>query len=321
MIKILANDGIHADGKLLLEEAQYEVDTNKIPQEELAEKLPAYDAIIIRSATKVRKELIDACPNLKMIARAGVGMDNIDVEYARSKGIKVINTPKASSLAVAELVMAQVFNLARFLNNANRDMPKEGTTAFKQLKKKYSKGSQIRGRKLGIIGFGRIGHELARVAMGVGMHVLATDLIDQEVDIHISTPDIDNAALAVQLKTVSFEKVIRESDFISVHVPFGGGKSLIGAEQMAAMKKGVYLINTSRGGVIDENALLEALESGQVGGAALDVFLNEPTPDERLLNHSNISATPHIGASTVEAQRYIALELADAFIDFFGEEA
>lgn len=320
MIKILANDGIHADGKLLLEEAQYQVETNKIPQEELKAKLPEYDAIIVRSATKVRKELIDACPNLKMIARAGVGMDNIDVEYARSKGIKVINTPKASSLAVAELVMAQVFNLARFLNNANRDMPKEGTTAFKQLKKRYSKGSQIRGRKLGIIGFGRIGHELARVAMGVGMRVLATDLIDKEVDIHIGTPDVDNAALAVQLKTVSFEKVIRESDFISVHVPFGGGKSLIGAEQMAGMKKGVYLINTSRGGVIDENALLEALESGQVGGAALDVFLNEPTPDERLLNHPNISATPHIGASTVEAQRYIALELADAFIDFFGEE-
>jgi D-3-phosphoglycerate dehydrogenase len=319
MIKILANDGIHEDGKLLLEEAQYQVDTDKIPQEELAEKLPAYDAIIIRSATKVRKELIDACPNLKMIARAGVGMDNIDVEYARSKGIKVINTPKASSLAVAELVMAQVFNLARFLNNANRDMPKEGTTAFKQLKKKYSKGSQVRGRKLGIIGFGRIGHELARVAMGVGMHVLATDLVDQSVDIHIGTPDVNNAALAVQLETVSFEKVIRESDFISVHVPFGGGKPLIGAEEMAKMKSGVKLINTSRGGVIDENALLEALETGQVAAAALDVFLNEPTPDERLLNHPQISATPHIGASTVEAQRYIALELADAFIEHFGE--
>ncbi len=320
MIKILANDGIHADGKLLLEEAQYQVDTEKIPQEQLIEKLPEYDAVIVRSATKIRKELIDACPNLKMIARAGVGMDNIDVEYARSKGIQVINTPKASSLAVAELVMAQVFNLSRFLYDANRQMPEQGISHFKKLKKKYSTGSQVRGRKLGIIGFGRIGHELARVAMGVGMQVIASDLVEQSVDIHISTPDIDNAALAIQLQTVSFEKVLRESDFISVHVPFGGGKALIGAEEIAKMKKGVYLINTSRGGVIDEEALLEALEQGQVAGAALDVFLNEPTPDARLLNHPHISATPHIGASTVEAQPYIALELADAFIDFFGEE-
>jgi D-3-phosphoglycerate dehydrogenase len=320
MIKILANDGIEADGKLLLEEAGYQVDTNHIPQDILKEMLPEYDAVIVRSATKIRKDLIDACPNLKVIARAGVGMDNIDVEYAKSKGINVINTPRASSLAVSELVMAQVFTLARFLHIANRDMSTVGAEKFKDLKNKYSEGSQVRGRTLGIIGFGRIGQELARIAMGVGMKVIASDLGEKDVDIHIPVPDNNNVSLTMHLKTVSFEKILRDSDFISVHVPGGGDKALIGLEEISRMKDGVYLINTSRGGVIDENALLKSLDSGKVAGAALDVFLNEPTPDSRLLNHPKISVTPHIGASTIEAQRYIALELADAFIEFFGEE-
>ena len=318
MIKILANDGLEADGKLLMEEAGFIVETNKIVQDKLKTELPNYDAIIVRSATKVRKELIDLCPNLKLIARAGVGMDNIDVEYARSKGISVINTPRASSKAVAELVMAQIFTLARFLHIANREMAQVGGTQFKELKKKYSDGIQVSGRTLGIIGFGRIGQELARLAMGIGMRVLATDINDMDMDIHISTPDIQNASLAVQIKTVSFEKVLRESDFISVHVP-SIGKALIGSEEIGRMQDGVYLINTSRGGVIDEQALLDALDSGKVAGAALDVFVNEPTPDVRLLNHAKVSATPHVGASTLEAQHNIALELADALIEFFGE--
>lgn len=319
MIKILANDGIEADGKLLMEEAGFVVDTNKVAQEKLKEVLPDYDAIIVRSATKVRKELIDACPNLKLIARAGVGMDNIDVEYARSKGIKVINTPRASSKAVAELVMAQIFTLARFLHVINREMAAVGSTQFKELKKRYADGSQVSGRTLGIIGFGRIGQELARLAMGIGMQVLATDINDIEIDILVGTPDIQNAALAVKIKTVSFEKVLRDSDFISVHVP-SIGRALIGTEEISRMQDGVYLINTSRGGVIDEEALLTALDSGKVAGAALDVFVNEPNPDARLLSHPRVSTTPHIGASTLEAQRYIALELADAFIEFFGEQ-
>ena len=319
MIKILANDGIEAYGKMLLEEAGYQVETHHIPQDKLKELLPDYDGVIVRSATKIRKELIDACPRLKVIARAGVGMDNIDVDYARSRGIKVINTPRASSLAVAELVMAQVFTLSRFLHIANREMSTIGTEKFKDLKNKYSEGSQVRGRTLGIIGFGRIGQELARIAMGVGMKVLASDLEEKDVNIIIPVPENSNVSLNLQLKTVSFEKILHDSDFISVHVPGGKSGAIIGTDEIARMKNGVYIINTARGGVINEEALLKALDSGKVAGAALDVFDNEPKPDFRLLCHPKISATPHIGASTVEAQRYIALELADAFIAHFGE--
>lgn len=319
MIKILVNDGIHPDGKLLLEEANYSVDDTKIPQEELPEKLPNYDAIIVRSATKVRKELIDQCPNLKIIARGGVGMDNIDVEYARSKGIKVINTPKASSQSVAELVIGHLFTLSRFLHRANRDMPSKGAAEFKSLKKQYSKGVQLRGKTLGIIGFGRIGQEVARLALGLGMRVLPTDLYDNNVSIDLNTPDVADIAFSIRLNTVPLSRVFAESDYITIHVP-SSDRPVIGAEEMAQLKNGVFLVNTSRGGTIDEQVLLEALENGKVAGAALDVFTNEPTPDPSLLNHPQISVSPHIGASTLEAQRNIGLELADAFIDFFGEE-
>lgn len=319
MIKILVNDGIHPDGKLLMEEANYHVDDTKIPQEELAEKLPNYDAIIVRSATKVRKDLIDQCPNLKVIARGGVGMDNIDVEYARSKGIKVINTPKASSQSVAELVMGHLFTLSRFLHRANRDMATKGATEFKALKKQYSKGVQLRGKTLGIIGFGRIGQEVARLALGLGMRVLASDLYDNTVNIDLNTPDVADIAFSIRLTTVPLSRVFAESDYITIHVP-SSDRPVIGAEEMQQLKDGVFLVNTSRGGTINESILLEALENGKVAGAALDVFTNEPTPNEALLNHPKISVSPHIGASTLEAQRNIGLELADAFIDFFGED-
>jgi D-3-phosphoglycerate dehydrogenase len=318
MIKILANDGIHPDGKMLLEEANYQVDTDHVPQDQLPSILPQYDGIIVRSATKVRKDLIDQCPNLKVIARAGVGMDNIDVDYAQSKGIKVINTPNASSQAVAELVIGQLFVLSRFLHQSNRQMPTVGLSQFKQLKEEYSEGFQVRGKTLGIIGFGRIGQALAKAALGLGLRVIASDVQDKEVDIHVDTPHSTSVSLAIKIKTCSFDKVLKESDFISVHVPFSGGKAPIGSEEIAKMKDGVILINTSRGGVIDESALLQALETGKVAGAALDVFENEPKPRLDLLQHPRISLTPHIGASTFEAQRYIGLELADAFIEFFG---
>jgi len=319
MIKILVNDGIHPDGKLLMEEANYHVDDTKIPQEALLQKLPEYDAIIVRSATKVRKELIDQCPNLKVIARGGVGMDNIDVEYARSKGIKVINTPKASSQAVAELVVGHFFTLSRFLHRANRDMATKGATEFKALKKQYAGGVQLRGKTVGIIGFGRIGQEVARLALGLGMRVLASDLYDNTVNIDLSTPGAPEVAFSVRLTTVPLSRVLSESDYITIHVP-SSDKPVIGAEEIQKLKDGVFLVNTSRGGTIDEAVLLEALESGKVAGAALDVFVNEPTPNVDLLNHPKISVSPHIGASTLEAQRNIGLELADAFIDFFGED-
>ena len=318
MIKILVNDGIHPDGKLLMEEAQYDVQDRKIPQEELMERLPEFDAIIVRSATKVRKELIDQCPNLKVIARGGVGMDNIDVAYARSKGIQVINTPKASSQSVAELVIGHLFALSRFLHRANRDMPTKGATEFKALKKQYSKGVQLRGKTLGIVGFGRIGQEVARLALGLGMRVVATDLYDNTVNIDLNTPDVDNISFSIRIRTVPFERVLAESDYITIHVP-SSDKPVLGAEEIEKLKDGVFLVNTSRGGTIEESALSAGLESGKIAGAALDVFVNEPQPNEALLNHPQISVSPHIGASTLEAQRNIGLELADAFIEVFGE--
>lgn len=318
MVKILANDGIHPDGKLLLEEAGYQVDTDKIAQGELSKVLPTYDVLIVRSATKVRKELIDQCPNLKVIARAGVGMDNIDVAYAREKGIEVYNTPTASSQSVAELAFAHMFSLARFLHLSNRDMPESGNSEFKLLKKAYSKGFQLHGKTLGVVGFGRIGQAVAGIGIGLGMKVIAVDPSVRETELKVNIYNTDDVKLNVRVDTVSMATVLKKSDFITLHVP--GSSPIIGAEEIAQTKQGVILINTARGGAIDENALLDGLDSGQVGGAGLDVFTNEPTPREELLNHPRISVSPHVGASTIEAQSNIGLELADRIIAFYGDD-
>jgi D-3-phosphoglycerate dehydrogenase len=318
MIKILVNDGIHPDGKLLLEEAEYQVDTDKVAQEDLINVLPNYDAIIVRSATKVRKELIDACPNLKIIARGGVGLDNIDKEYAESKGIKVINTPAASSRAVAELAIGHAFSLARMLHSANRAMPIKGDTEFKTLKSSYSKGFQLGGKTLGVIGFGRIGQEAAKIGLGLGMDIIPTDPYISEANISLQPYGFSNMKLDIRIETKSLDEVLKKSDFITIHVPFSGGKPLIGAEEFAKMKNGAILINTSRGGIVDELAMLDALNSGKLAGAGLDVFDNEPTPRKEILTHDKISLTPHTGAETKEAQVNIAMELADKIIEFFG---
>ena len=318
MVKILANDGIHPDGKTLLEEANYQVDTNTIPQNELPNVLPNYDVIIVRSATKVRKELIDVCPNLKIIARAGVGTDNIDVAYAREKGIQVYNTPAASSQSVAELVFTHMFNLARFVHLSNRDLVKDDAN-FKGLKKAYSKGMQLRGKTLGIVGFGRIGQEVARIGLGIGMNVLPTDPNVSEVNIDINLYKANDISLSINMETSDWETVLKKSDFITFHVP-GLGRALLGEAEIAQLKDGVCLINTARGGIIDEQALLNGLESGKIGGAGLDVFENEPTPNPALMNHPKVSVSPHIGASTQEAQANIGLELADKIISFFGDD-
>ncbi|WP_316787901.1 D-2-hydroxyacid dehydrogenase [Pedobacter frigoris] len=316
MIKILANDGIDPIGKALLEQAGFVVDTETVPQEKLAEALKNYDGITVRSATKVRKELIDACPNIKLIGRGGVGMDNIDVEYARSKGVAVVNTPAASSLSVAELVFSHLFTGVRFLQDANRKMPVEGNTQFNNLKKAYAKGTELRGKTIGIIGFGRIGRETATVALGLGMNVLAYDLYPFEGSLTLNFQGGVNVAIPV--KTVSLDEVIANSDFISLHTPFAD-KPILGAEEFAKMKKGVGVVNCSRGGTIDEGALIEALDSGKVAFAGLDVFDNEPTPDAAILQHSKISLTPHIGASTNEAQERIGTELATLIIEHFNK--
>jgi D-3-phosphoglycerate dehydrogenase len=314
MIKILANDGIDPIGKQLLEEAGFFVDTNNIPQDELSVKLQEYDAITVRSATKVRKALIDACPNLKVIGRGGVGMDNIDVEYAREKGLSVYNTPASSSLSVAELVFASLFGAVRFLPDSNRKMPAEGATKFNDLKKAYAKGIELRGKTLGIVGFGRIGKEVAKIAIGVGMEVLAYDLFpfNPELDIVLG----GGTTVKVAVKTSTLDEIIKTADFITLHTPFID-KALFGAEELAQTKKGVGLVNISRGGLIDELALIDALNSGQVSFAALDVFDNEPTPREEILKHPKISLTPHIGAATNEAQERIGTELANLIIGHF----
>ena len=316
MIKILANDGIHPDGKTLLEEANFQVDTEKVAQEDLVDVLPGYDAIIIRSATKVRRDLIDACPNLKLIARAGVGLDNIDVDYARDKGIAVYNTPAASSQSVAELVFTHMFNLARFVHRSNRELTAQQSD-FKALKKAYSAGTQLRGKTLGIVGFGRIGQEVARIGIGMGMNVLASDPMVDSADIDIMLYATKSIRLTVTVDTVDFEEVLAKSDFLTFHVP-SVGRALVGEDEIARMKNGAFIINTARGGIADEEALLAALNSGKLGGAALDVFVNEPTPLPGLLRHPNVSVTPHIGASTVEAQSNIGLELADKILGHFG---
>jgi D-3-phosphoglycerate dehydrogenase len=314
MFRILANDGIDPIGKALLENAGFKVDTTHIPQDQLSEGLKNYDGITVRSATKVRKELIDSCPNIKLIGRGGVGMDNIDVDYARSKGIAVVNTPAASSLSVAELVFAHLFTGIRFLQDSNRKMPVEGNSNFNDLKKAYAKGIELRGKKIGVIGFGRIGRETAKVALGLGMEVLAYDIFEvpNELELIIGA----NTKVNCPINVVSIDQLIKDADFISLHVPFSE-KPVLGKDEFENMKNGVGVVNCSRGGTIDEDALIEALNSGKVAFAGLDVFDNEPTPRQDLLSHPKVSLTPHIGASTNEAQERIGTELANLIIDFF----
>lgn len=310
--KILANDGIDAVGKELLEKAGFTVITDKVAQENLAKEIndKGYVALTVRSATKVRKDVVDACPGLKVIGRGGVGMDNIDVDYAREKGIQVINTPAASSNSVAELVFAHLFNAVRFLYDSNRQMPVSGEEKFEDLKKKYAKGVELRGKTIGIVGFGRIGQYVAKMALGLGMKVVAFDPFVTEAVIDI---EIEGASAPVKVKInpVGLDKVLQQSDFISFHVP--GGK-LISKHEIASMKNGVILINAARGGVINEDDLLEALNSGKVSHACLDVFENEPRPSVAILKHPKISLTPHIGAATNEAQERIGVELAEKII-------
>lgn len=309
--KILANDGIDEAGKSLLEKAGFIVYSDKISQENLASHINKQDfiAITVRSATQVRKDIIDSCPHLKLIGRCGVGMDNIDVEYAKSKGIHVVNTPGASSDSVAELVFAHLFGMVRFLYDSNRQMPINGTTQFDLLKKKYAKGIELKGKILGIIGIGRIGQAVARIGIGTGMKVIAHDPYVKEVQINM---EVAGNKFSFPIITISLEELLSKSDFISIHVP--GGK-LITKNEFQKMKKGVCIVNASRGGVVDEIDLIEALNSGKVAHAALDVFENEPTPKTEILTHPKISLTPHIGAATLEAQERIGIELAEKIIE------
>ena len=308
-MKVLANDGISQSGINALQEANFEVITTTVAQEQLEDYINNEEitVLLVRSATTVRKNIIDNCASLKIIGRGGVGMDNIDVEYAREKGLAVINTPAASSQSVAELVFAHLYNGVRFLYDSNRNMPLEGDSKFKALKKSYAKGVELRGKTLGIIGFGRIGVEVAKIALGVGMKVIASDVFVEKANVNLSFFDGQNVSFTI--KTQSIEDVIKQSDFITLHVP-AQKDYVIGKAQFDVMKDGAAIINAARGGVIDEVALIEALDSGKLSFAGLDTFENEPTPAIKVLMNQKVSLTPHIGAATNEAQDRIGVELA-----------
>jgi D-3-phosphoglycerate dehydrogenase len=315
-MKILANDGIAEAGKMELEKAGFTVITETVAQENLINAInnEGYEVILVRSATKIRKDIFDACPGIKMIGRGGVGMDNIDVEYGRSKGVNVFNTPASSSQSVAELVMAHLFGAVRFLYDANREMPTSGVSEFKVLKKKYAKGIELRGKTLGILGFGRIGKALAGYALGCGMNVVACDTTSGPFDIEVT---VGGQKVSVKVDGVSMENLLKQSDFLSIHIP-STDKPVIGTEELNAMKDGAVILNAARGGSIDEDALIAALDSGKIAHAALDVFVNEPNPRADVLAHSKISLSPHIGAATLEAQDRIGGELASIIKEFYS---
>jgi D-3-phosphoglycerate dehydrogenase len=312
-MKILANDGISANGVEELEAAGFEVSTVTVAQEQLENYInnEGIVALLVRSATKVRKDLIDACTSLKIIGRGGVGMDNIDVEYARDKGLHVINTPAASSESVAELVFAHLFSGVRFLYDSNRNMPLNGDSKFKVLKKAYAKGTELRGKTLGVIGFGRIGQATAKIGLGLGMKVIAHDPFIEKVT--LTVPFFDGQSVTFDIDIESKETVLKEADFLSLHVP-AQKEFVIGAAEIELMKDGAGLVNAARGGVVDEVAMVEALKSGKLGFAGVDTFENEPTPAVQVLMTPNVSLTPHIGAATTQAQKRIGSELATQII-------
>ena len=310
MMKVLANDGISQSGVDALKEAGFDIITTKVAQEQLENYINEHkiDALLVRSATKVRKELIDACPSLKLIGRGGVGMDNIDVQYAKDKGLSVINTPASSSASVAELVFAHLYAGVRFLYDANRNMPLEGESKFGDLKKAYAKGVELRGKTLGVIGFGRIGQATAKVALGAGMKVIFSDPYMDKAEVKLDF--FDGQEVTFNFESKSKEDVLREADFITLHVP-AQKEYVIGKAELELMKDGSALINAARGGVVDEIALIDALDSGKLAFAGLDVFESEPKPEIRILMHPKITLSPHIGAATNEAQDRIGTELAE----------
>jgi D-3-phosphoglycerate dehydrogenase len=316
-MKVLANDGISQSGIDDLTAAGFEVLTTTVAQEQLEKFINSENivALLVRSATTVRQDLIDACPGLKIIGRGGVGMDNIDVSYAREKGLSVINTPAASSESVAELVFAHLFSGVRFLYDSNRSMPLEGEKKFKILKKSYAEGTELRGKTLGVIGFGRIGQATAKMALGLGMKVIAFDPFIEKTTISLTF--FDSQTVDFEIKTLSKETVLKESDFITLHVP-AQKEFVIGEAELELMKEGAGLINAARGGVVNEVALVAALDSGKLSFAGLDTFENEPTPAVQILMNSKISLTPHIGAATNQAQDRIGSELASQIISILN---
>jgi len=311
-MKILANDGIDQSGKDLLEKAGFEVITENIPQDELLDKIDQFDVLIVRSATKVKRDIIEKS-NLKLIARAGVGLDNIDLKAAGECNIPVVNTPNASSKSVAELVFAHLFSVARMLHLSNRRMPEFGKEEFKSLKKTASKGFELADKTLGIIGFGRIGQEVAKMAIGLGMKVMIYDYKGRSFDLTVTfNKHYQTNNFSVTLKGEDLDTTLAQSDIISVHTP--GSAEVIGENEISKMKDGVIVINCARGGVINESALNSAVNSGKVAFTGVDVFESEPPVNDTILSLPNASLSAHIGASTKEAQERVGIELAERII-------
>ena len=302
MYNILVTDGIEKEAARKLRELDFNVIEQFYEKDVLGDKLKDVDVLVVRSATKVTKDVIVKAlegKKLKLIVRGGVGLDNIDVKYAQANGIKVMNTPNASSISVAELTIGQLFVLARFINTANVTM-RDG----KWEKKKY-KGTEINGKTLGLIGFGRIAKEVAKRAELLGMNVIYTDIMGEAQGFN-------------NYKFCDMEEVLENADFLSLHIPFDKNKgAVITEKEINKMKKGAYLINCARGGLVDEKDLLKALDEGKLSAAAIDVYEQEPTLNLDLVNHPRVSPTPHIGASTVEAQERIGDEIVNVIQDFF----
>lgn len=317
-MKILANDGLGSQGIEILTKAGHEVLEVKVAQEQIGNYLNSnnIEVLLVRSATKVTAEIIDQNPKLKVIGRGGVGLDNIDVAHATAKGIHIVNTPLAATNSVAELVIAHLLTGVRYLQDANRNMPLEGDTSFLQLKKTYSEGTEIAGKLLGIIGFGNIGKSVAKKALGLGMKVQYYDPLCNDNSIEIEF--YNGQSITLPINSVNFDELIASSDFITLHTP-SHSEYLLGENEFGKMKDGVAIINTARGGLIDEVALIQALDDKKVAFAGLDVFENEPRPEIQILMHPQLSLSPHIGASTSEGQERVSIELAEKIVTILSQ--
>lgn len=318
MVNILINDGLCPEGEAILRKAGFHIHNQKIEQTELISEINhrQIDALIVRSATAVTREVIDACPTLKLLGRAGLGMSNIDMEYASQKGIAIVNTPDSSAPALAEMVIAHLFSVSRNLFRGNRDLPAE--TEIFRMKRECAGGTELTGKTFGIIGFGRVGQEVAKRALGLGIKVLAYDPYVKEANLKLEIPGVHN--VVANIHTLPLQDVFSASDMISLHVPIpSDGKPFISRKEFSLMKQGVIIINVSKSGLIDELELISALNTGKVRAAGLDVFQNEPSPLPALLTHPRISVSPHIGAETQEAQTRIGIELAEYIVRFFND--
>ena len=312
---VLANDGISKAGEQLLKDAGIEILEAKVSQEHLINFINEnkVDVLLVRSATKVKEDIIDACPGLKIIGRGGIGMDNINVEHAIEKGIYVINTPKASARSVAEMVFAHFFSLARFLHESNRLMPLEGETHFKALKKSFSSAVELEGKTLGVIGFGGIGQEVVKIGISLGMKIKVLTRQPKTAKITLDFFDGQKLEFGISSET-DMDEFLTDVDFLTVNTP-KTSEYLLDQNQFDKMKDGVFIVNTARGGVVNEVTLLDAIENGKVAGAALDVFESEPSPELALLMNPNLSLSPHLGGNTQDAQMKIGRELAEQIIE------